>query len=100
MYGLIANLLAGSFGGLVRDLISKKGLIALPKIANGELDLGFIGMLIIGAFTGGFIAPVFIAMVGISVPAGVASYVMAGIFGYLGVDAIENLASLFIKKPT
>jgi hypothetical protein len=66
---------AGMFGAVVKEVL-EKGRLKLPKLINGELDLGILGGMFIGAFIGFMID---------------GSYVTAAMGGYVGVSALENL---------
>jgi hypothetical protein len=71
--------LAGGFGGLVRSIITGEGVIALPKVHEGRVDLGVLASVIIGVFAG-VIAPYSLGVDG----------VIAALAGYAGADFIEN----------
>jgi len=71
--------LAGGFGGLVRSVITGEGVIVLPKVHEGRVDLGILTSVIIGMFAG-MIAPYSLGVDG----------VIAALAGYAGADFIEN----------
>ena len=48
---IIFLLLAGAFGALIKEILDDNKL-KLPKKIDGELALGFLGSLIVGAFAG------------------------------------------------
>jgi len=48
---IFSLLLAGAFGALLKEVVVDNKL-TLPKKLNGELTLGFLGALIVGAFAG------------------------------------------------
>lgn len=68
-------LLAGAVGSLVKEIL-EKGRLKLPRLIQGELDLGIFGGMFIGAFVG--------AMVD-------GSYVTAAMAGFVGFSAIQSL---------
>jgi len=72
---------AGLFGGFVRAIVTGEGLLVLPKVRRGRVDLGFLSSVIVGTFAG------LIAPYGLGVNA-----VVAALAGYAGTDALENLA--------
>lgn len=72
---IILLFLAGAFGSLVKDIVVD-GKLALPKIVDGDLILGFIGGMIVGAF------------VGYVVDGGMLTAMMGG---FVGISVIENL---------
>jgi len=69
--------LAGGIGALLRDIVEDNKL-KLPNLRSGELTLGFIGSVFIGAVAG---------MVIDSNP------ITAGLAGYAGMSAIKNFIS-------
>ena len=72
---IILLFLAGAFGSLVKDLVID-GKLTLPKIIDGDLILGFIGGMIVGAFVGYVVdGSMLTAMMG----------------GFVGISVIENL---------
>lgn len=77
MTSVIYLIIAGAIGGLVKDIL-EDGKIALPKKVNGDLVLGFIGSMIIGAFVGFIVDK---------------DPVVAGLSGYVGKAVIEKLIS-------
>jgi hypothetical protein len=68
-------LLAGALGAVAKDVVKDNKLI-LPKYENGELFLGCIGGMLVGAFVG---------WVADNNP------LTACLAGYVGVSAIEHL---------
>ena len=75
MENIYLLLIAGGAGALIKQVL-EKGRIKLPKIINGELDLGFFGAMLIGGFVGLMID---------------GSYVTAAMAGFVGFSAIQNL---------
>lgn len=75
MIEVIGFLVAGAFGSLARDCI-KDNKLKLPKVVNGELLLGFIGSMVIGAFVGWAVD---------------GSFLTAALSGYVGISAITHL---------
>lgn len=85
MEGLAVFLAAGAFGGLLRALVTGKGMIALPQLVSVEggsdhLNLGFFAPMIIGAGAG-LLGPWAFEING----------VFSVLSGYAGTDLIENL---------
>jgi hypothetical protein len=76
---VIIYALMGGLGGLVRSVITGEGVIVLPKVHEGRVDLGVIASVIIGMFAG-MIAPYSLGVDG----------VIAALAGYAGADFIEN----------
>jgi len=76
--------LIGGIAGLVRTVLSGKGLVALPKMetkgSHKFLNLGFIAPIIIGCFAG-WIVPYRLGV----------DCAVAALAGYSGADVIENL---------
>jgi len=83
--------LAGGFGGVVRMLVTGKGLLLLPKVEVKEghrfVNLGFLAPVVIG-LAAGLVAPYALGV----------NTVMALLAGYVGADFIENLAEVRIRK--
>lgn len=75
MERIICFLLAGALGALVKDVV-QDGKLSLPKFKDGDLILGCVGGMIIGAF------------VGIAVDS---SFLTAALSGYVGTSAIKHL---------
>ena len=69
--------LAGGIGALLRDIIEDNKL-KLPNLRDGELTLGFIGSVFIGAVAGMVIDD---------------NPITAGLAGYAGMSAIKNFIS-------
>lgn len=67
--------LAGAFGSLVKDIVVD-GKLALPKIIDGDIILGFIGGMVVGAFVGMIVD---------------GDPMTACLGGYTGVSVIEQL---------
>jgi len=84
MFEILIQLAAGAFGALVRQIISKAGIIKLPRRLDHDLDLGVVGGCIVGAFSGMLWELIFPGLA-------VAGYVAAGVSGYVGADFLENL---------
>lgn len=80
MVDIFLLFLAGAIGALVKDVVVDNR-IELPKKINHSLALGFIGSMIVGGFVGWAID---------------GSMLTAGMAGFAGLSAIENL---LIKKP-
>jgi uncharacterized membrane protein YeaQ/YmgE (transglycosylase-associated protein family) len=72
---MISLIIAGAIGALVKDIL-QDGKISLPKKVNGDLVLGFIGSIIVGAFIGFLVDK---------------DPVISGLAGYVGKSMIENL---------
>lgn len=72
---IILLLVMGGFGALVKEILGDNKL-TLPRIANGELYLGFIGSIIIGALVGYLVDH---------------SPLMAFFAGYTGFSALGSL---------
>lgn len=84
---IVFSLMAGAFGGLIRSLVSDKGLLLLPAIllnpdGTKSLSLGLVGPILIGAFAG---------LIAQGTP------IIAALAGYAGTDFIENAVDLFLK---
>ena len=67
--------LGGAVGAIVKDVLHDNKL-TMPKIADGILELGFVGGILIGAFAGYVID---------------GSFLTAAMGGYVGKSVIENL---------
>jgi len=84
--------LVGACAGLLRLLISGKGIIPLPRIETKHghkfINLGFVTPLIIGAIAG-WLAP---SALGVN-------SIVAFLSAYGGVDFIENLIERMRKLP-
>ena len=85
-------LIAGAIGGLIRAIITGKGVLLLPRIhtvAGGSthLNLGIVAPILIGAVTG-YIAPYSLKVDG----------VVAFMAGYMGSDILENLIERTFHK--
>jgi len=80
--------MGGLMGGLVREIVSHKGVIVLPRREpeTGNVNLGFLSALIIGAVCG-VLAP---WAIGVN-----AAFSVLG--GYVGQDFIENLVERKVK---
>lgn len=78
---IVYLILSGGFGALVQDIM-KDGSLKLPKIKNGELILGFLGSIIIGA-TVGFLVD--------------HSPLMAFFAGYTGFATLKKLVNTNIE---
>jgi len=85
-------ILIGALAGIVRALVTGKGLLMLPKVeeVNGALyvNCGFILAAIIGGFTGA-IAPYVLGV----------DCVIAALAGYVGEDFIENSVERVLGYP-
>jgi len=75
MYEIIFLAIAGAVGALIKEILADNK-IKLPKIVQGELDLGFIGSIVIGAFVGYVVD---------------GSFLTAAMAGFAGFSVIENL---------
>jgi len=84
MFEILIQLAAGAFGALVRQIISKAGIIKLPRRLDSDLDLGIVGGCLVGAFCGMLWELFFPGLA-------VAGYVAAALAGYGGADFLENL---------
>ena len=71
---------AGAFGALAKDCVAD-GKLKLPKVVDGELALGFLSGMLIGAFVGWAID---------------GSFLTAGLAGYVGISAVTSI--LPVKK--
>ena len=76
-------LIAGAMGALIKEIL-QDNKVKLPKIISGELDLGFIGSMIIGAFAGYAID---------------GGFLTAAMGGFAGFSVIENLTGKKINIP-
>ena len=72
---IVSLLFSGAIGALVKEIIGDNKL-QLPRIQNGDLVLGFIGSLIIGATVGYLVDH---------------SALMAFFAGYTGFSALSSL---------
>jgi len=93
LYEVVLFAVLGGVGGLIRAIITGKGLIMLPKVEEKNrhrfLNLGVLAPIIIGAFAG-WLAPHSLGV----------DSVIAGLAGYVGADFIENLVETKIRaKP-
>jgi len=68
-------LLAGALGSLVKDVLTD-GKLKLPRVIDGELLLGFVGGMIVGAFVGVVVD---------------GSFLTAFMGGFVGISVISNL---------
>jgi len=84
MFEVLIEIAMGAFGALVRQIVSKAGIIKLPRRLDHDLDLGMFGGCIVGAFCGLLWQLVFPGLA-------VAGWVAAGAAGYVGADFLENL---------
>lgn len=75
MPDFIYFLIAGAFGALAKDIVQDNKIV-LPKKVDGELVLGFIGSMIVGAFVGWAVDQ---------------SPITALLSGYVGTSAIKHL---------
>ena len=75
MLEIVGFLVAGAFGSLAKDIVSD-GSLRLPHIKDGQLVLGFIGGMVVGAFVGYVVDN---------------SLLMAVLSGYVGTSAIQHL---------
>jgi len=72
---VLTLLAAGATGALIKEIL-EDNKIKLPSIAQGNLDLGFLGSTIIGAFVGYVID---------------GSFLTAAMAGFTGFSVIQNL---------
>jgi len=72
---ILMLIIAGGVGALIKEIL-QDNKIKLPKIIKGELDLGFLGSIMIGAFVGYIID---------------GSFLTAAMAGFSGFAVIENL---------
>jgi len=84
MLEVLIEIAMGAFGALVRQIVSKAGIIKLPRRFDSDLDLGVVGGCIVGAFCGLLWQLIFPGLA-------VAGWVAAGAAGYVGADFLENL---------
>jgi hypothetical protein len=87
----VAYALMGAAGGLIRTVITGKGIIPLPRVeekvgGSRHLNLGFLAPMAIGALAG-YLAP---AALGVD-------SVVSAIAGYAGSDFLENLIERSLK---
>ena len=75
MNEIISLLLAGALGSLVKDVV-QDGKLSLPKFHGGDLILGCLGGMIVGAFVGFAVDH---------------SLLTAALSGYVGTSAIKHL---------
>ena len=75
MDGIAYYLIAGACGALAKDVV-RDNKLALPKIKDGELILGFVGGMLVGAFVGWAVDQ---------------SVLTAVLSGYVGTSAISHL---------
>lgn len=75
MFEIFLLFLAGAFGALVKDVVVD-GKLELPKKEDGYIILGFLASVLIGGFVGWAID---------------GSYLTAGMAGFVGLSAIQNL---------
>jgi len=87
---VLVSAAAGAFGGLVRAIVTGKGLIPLPRVEvknqHRFLNLGFITPVIIGVGAG-VIAPYTLGV----------DAAIAFLAGYAGTDFIENALEYKIR---
>jgi len=92
MWEVLIYILVGALAGIVRALVTGKGLFPLPKIEtiNGTkyVNAGFLFAAIIGAFAGA-IAPYVLGV----------NCVVAALAGYVGEDFIENTVERALGYP-
>jgi len=85
-------IIIGAIAGLVRAVITGKGLIPLPRVVSKKghkfINLGILSPIVIGAVAG-WLAP---ATLGIN---GVVAFIAA----YAGADFIENVVERIKKFP-
>jgi len=88
MFDVLVYAVGGLVGGLVREIVSHKGIIMLPRKdpEMGTVNLGSLSALIIGAVCG-VLAPWSI---------GVNAF-FSILAGYVGQDFIENLVERKVK---
>ena len=84
MISLLTLFLAGACGALVKEIISDNKIV-LPKKVDGELALGFLGSCFVGGVAGYLVD---------------GNPVTAGLAGYAGLSAIENLLLKKNGQPT
>jgi len=84
MISLLTLFLAGACGALVKEIISDNKIV-LPKKIDGELALGFLGSCFVGGVAGYLVD---------------GNPVTAGLAGYAGLSAIENLLLKKNGQPT
>lgn len=93
MMTLLVSAIFGGLGGVIRLLVSGKGLIALPQIIKGKqgnlyLNLGGLLPIIIGSIAGALSRQTL----------GIDSVVSA-IVGYAGTDFLENIIERRLLQP-
>jgi len=92
MWEIAVFAIAGLVGGLIRAIITGKGLIALPRIEKKDearyLNLGVLAPMAIGAFAR-WLAPYALGV----------DAVVAALAGYDGADFIENAIERVLKLP-
>lgn len=77
---VIIALTGGLSGALIKEIL-EDNKIKLPKIIQGELDLGFLGSILVGAFVGYVVD---------------GSFLTASMAGFTGFSVIQNLMG--VKK--
>lgn len=83
---------AGALGGLVRAVITGKGLVVLPRVveidgSSPHLNLGVLAPILVGALAG-LLAPASLGVNGI----------ISAMAGYAGTDFIENMVERGLGK--
>lgn len=91
---LLVYIVAGAFGGLVRLLVTGKGILVLPTVqvvpgGSPHLNLGFLAPMIIGA-AAGLVSPYTLGVNG----------VFSILSGYVGADGIENLIERYLERKS
>lgn len=71
----LSFLAAGALGALVRDIL-RDNRLSLPSVVDGDLVLGFIGGMLVGAFVGWAVDQ---------------SVITAVFSGYVGTSTIKHL---------
>jgi len=89
---IIIYIIIGAIAGLVRAVITGKGLIPLPRVVSKKghkfINLGFAAPMVIGAVAG-WLAP---AALGVNT---IVSFIAA----YAGSDFIENIVERLKRFP-
>jgi len=92
MWETLLYIAIGAIAGVVRAVVTGKGLLMLPKIEeiNGAqyINAGFLVSAIIGGFAG-VIAPYILGV----------NCIVAALAGYVGEDLIENVIERALGYP-
>lgn len=84
MSEILLVIIAGAVGALLKEILADNSL-KLPAIVRGELNLGFIGSIAVGAF------------VGYAVDGGFLTAAMAGYAGFSVIEALVSRKNLVVN---